>query len=340
MAQPSSSCERIAQDLVRALRGRRSQNGLSRRLGARSNVVHRWETGACYPSASRFLHVCVVLGVDVAGSYARMFQRAPGWLGSVDPTSPAAVAAFLDDLRGKTPIIDLASAASVNRFTVSRWLKGSAQPNLPQFLGLIDAASRRLIDFVSTLIDPRKLPSLAADSRRLERVRRLAYEEPWSHAVLRVLQLRAHEGGADVRWIAQRLALSASAVRRLLGVLQRAGEVRKWGDRWVAEQVLRVDTGVDRARARSLKAFWARVALERLDADAPGVFGYSLFEVSHADLNRLRALQLDYGRAMQSIIASSADTECVGLYSAALLDLAVPTHNALAQRVVPAPDKA
>lgn len=63
------------------------------------------------------------------------------------------------------------------------------------------------------------------------------------------------------------------------------------------------------------------MALERLERGNAGSFGYSSFEVSHADLKALRDLHLDYIRAMQHIIANSRGTECVGLYCAPLLDL-------------------
>ena len=46
--------ERVARELVVALRGRRSRLGLSRRLGYRSNIVRRWEAGECFPTAAAF----------------------------------------------------------------------------------------------------------------------------------------------------------------------------------------------------------------------------------------------------------------------------------------------
>jgi hypothetical protein len=324
--------EIVAIELIRALRGKRSQNGFSRKIGSRSNVVHRWESGACWPTAARFLAACASLGIDVADCYTRMFRRRPDWLDRQEPTSAVAVAAFLNDLRGKTPIRDLSAVARVNRFTVSRWLRGGAQPSLPQFLHLIDAASRRLADFVSTLVDPRKLPSIRDTWRRLELVRRLAYDEPWSHAVQRALSLDAAPDVRDARFVAHRLSLDPVVVRRALRVLQRAGLVRRTASGWRAEPLDRVDTGADRERARKLKVAWTRVALERLEADAPGVYGFSLFEVSRADLQRLRALQLEYARAMQAIVASSRGTDCVGLYCASLLDLAAPDGNALSDQ--------
>ena len=47
--------ETTAVELVRALRGQRSCAELSRRIGYRSNIVHRWESRHSWPTAARFL---------------------------------------------------------------------------------------------------------------------------------------------------------------------------------------------------------------------------------------------------------------------------------------------
>jgi hypothetical protein len=74
-------------------------------------------------------------------------------------------------------------------------------------------------------------------------------------------------------------------------------------------------------RAQELKVAWTKTAFERLVADAPGHFGWSVFAVSKTDLARLTSLHLQYVRAMREVIASSTPSECVGLYAAQLLDL-------------------
>ena len=43
--------ETLAKELIRALRGKRSQVALSRRLRYGSNVVRTWEAGRRFPSA-------------------------------------------------------------------------------------------------------------------------------------------------------------------------------------------------------------------------------------------------------------------------------------------------
>lgn len=323
--------ETVSVELLRALRGRRSQSALSRRLGYRSNIVHRWETRQCWPGADRFLELCQRVGVDLRKSYERMVPRRPEPLFKAAPASRVAVTALLTELRGRTPIIELAAAMAVNRFTVSKWVRGTACPNLPAFLQLIEATSGRMLDFVATLCDPAALPSLAARWKQLQLARNVAYDEPWSHAVLRALQLEgAPRSGSQLEYISARLGLPQLEVARLLRVLRAAGQVARRDGRWRANNVQRVDTSLDPERARMLKATWIRAAADRLEAGSPGGFAYSLFEVSASDLVRLRELQLQYARAMLAVISASRGTERVGLFCAQLLDLAPGADNALA----------
>jgi hypothetical protein len=148
--------------------------------------------------------------------------------------------------------------------------------------------------------------------------------------VLRALQLDAATRCADqLDFVAGRLGLDRVEVERLLRALKASGQVSRRGDRWTASTVQRVDTSLEVERARSLKATWIRVAADRLESGTPGGYAYSLFEVSAADLVRLREVQLQYVRAMLAIIAASRGTQCVGLFCAQLLDLAPGPDNAL-----------
>lgn len=320
----------IAADLVRALRGARSQAELSRRIGYRSNIVHRWEAGKCWPTAATFLRVMSRTRPASARCFVQFFGRAPSWYDPKAPFTPASVAAFLRDLRGKTPIATLAVRTGCNRYSVGRWLRGSAEPSLPELLSLIDAASRRLLDFLETLVDPARMPTVSADYERIRRARSAAYDAPWSHAVLRALELDGYRRAANgERWLASRLGIDVAEVHEGLELLALTGQIRKLRGKWRAFEPVAVDTSRDPERARALKATWSEVALARLRAGAPGSYGYSLFAVSKADLRALRELHLGYVRAMQSVIAASTPGECVGLYCAQLLDLST-IDNALA----------
>lgn len=333
----------VAREWVRALRGKRSQAAFSRHLGYRSSAVHRWESGAAWPTAARFLATCARSGKDVRAAYAAFFLRAPTWLGEHDPSSPEAVAAFLQQLQGKRSVSSLADESGYSRYAIARWLQARAEPKLPDFLRLIEASSRRALDFVATLGDPAALPSARAHWQRLERLRQAAYEETWSHAVLRALELSEYdergadgERGADDTWLGEVLGISEEQSQRALRVLEQTGQIARRGERWIPLPATAVSTGRHPATLGILTRAWTEIALERIEARAPAHFGYSLFAVSRQDLRRLRDLQLEYLREMQSIIAQSSPNECVGLLCLHLLDLRRGEGNALADNEVSA----
>jgi hypothetical protein len=215
-----------------------------------------------------------------------------------------------------------------NRYSVSRWFEGSAEPKLPDFLGLVDVAGRRLLDLIAALEDPLRIPSIREDWTRLQLAREAAYRQPFSHAVLRALELSDNPPGAAAqkRFIAARLGIGIAEVEAALQLLTATSQVQRRRRGWKPKQVMTVDTNHDPLRARDVKLAWTKTALARLERNDPGSFGYSLFAISRADLARLEALHLQYVRAMQAIIAESRPNECVGLYCSQLLDLGAVTR--------------
>jgi transcriptional regulator with XRE-family HTH domain len=317
--------ERTASELLRALRGGRSQEALARRLGCRSHAIYTWESGRNYPTAARTFVAAARVGVDVNAALQRFYRRPPVWLGDSDFGAPASVARLLDDLRGKTPVTEIARATGRTRFAVARWLKGQAQPRLPDFLRLIEATSLRLLDFVACLVDPEQMPSIAAAYRDLEATRRAAYEVPWSHAFLRALELQAYKALPAHRpgWLAATLALDRAEEDRSLALLEQSGQIALRDGRYVPTRVTTVDTRRDAHAARRLRQFFSLAAAERVQRAPEGTAAsaYNLFGVSRVDLERLRELQRAYFREMRAIIAGSEPVEAVVLANMQLVEL-------------------
>jgi transcriptional regulator with XRE-family HTH domain len=312
-----------AADWRRALRGRRSQVAFSRRFGYRSNIAYRWESGRCFPSASATLSMLAALGTDVRAALGRFYRSAPPWLAETEPCSVQGVARFLDDLRGQTTVAELSRRTGYSRFALTRWLRGRADPTLPELLRLIELTTRRVLDFVAAFTDPELLPSARGAWGLLQGARRAAYDEPWSHAVLRALELEeyrrlpAHQPG----WIARRLGIGIELEQSSLQVLERSGQVQLCAGRYTLARVQTVDTRADPERARELRAGWAAVGVQRLRAGAPGMLSYNLSTVSRADLQKLEQLQRAHYRQLVNLIAESSPGECVVLYAAQLLEL-------------------
>ncbi|MDD9932919.1 MAG: DUF4423 domain-containing protein [Myxococcales bacterium] len=315
--------ETLARDLTRALRGDRSQTAFARRLGYRSNVVYTWESGRSFPTAARFLEAAMRTGIDVRAALSRFYGAAPEWLNGIELDSAEGVARLLSDLRGRTPIVHLAKASGLSRFAVARMLQATTEPRLPDFLRLFEATSLRLLDFVALLVDPERLPSVARTWRDLEATRQAAYDEPWTLGVLRALELEdyarlpAHRPG----WIAHRIGISEAQEGRCLGLLERSRQIRMVDGRWQLSRVLTVDTRRDSGMARALRAWWTRVALERLEHGADGIFAYNLAGVSARDYDRLSDLHRAHFRQLRAIVSQSEPVERVVLFNSHLLGL-------------------
>ncbi|HYQ15585.1 MAG TPA: helix-turn-helix domain-containing protein, partial [Polyangiaceae bacterium] len=101
--------EQLGKELVLALRGQRSQVGLSRRLGYSSNVLYTWESGRRAPSASAFFALAARCGVSLEqGLREFLLERR---LSSVpDVRQPGGVAQLVRALLADWPIVELASS--------------------------------------------------------------------------------------------------------------------------------------------------------------------------------------------------------------------------------------
>jgi DNA-binding transcriptional regulator YiaG len=315
----------LTTDILRVLRGKRSRAQFSRVLGYKSNVVFDWESGRRAPSALSILRALQRTGHDLRAVLGTFLGPSLVWPRRLSPASKEGVMLLSNTLKGNATIIQVSALLGVSRFTVSRWLKGQTELEFAQLLAWIDKASLRLLDFVAALMPPEQLPSVAAAWERLALARELAYEAPWSHAVLRALELSDYQALPAHRpgFLAARLGISVADEERYLGLLRRAGQVSWRNKHFVVGQSGTVDTRRDPVRSRALRAFWSRVAADRVESGANGEFAFNLFGVSRADLARLRELQRRYFQELRTIIGASEPVEEVVLFNLQLLPLCV-----------------
>jgi transcriptional regulator with XRE-family HTH domain len=315
--------EALAADFLRAMRGRRSQRALSRRLGYQTNIAYRWESGRCWPTARKTLEALELLGFAPLAKLREFYAREPSWLRTHARPSVLLVSELLRDLCGQASLVSLAERSGFSRFQLARWLSGAAEPRLPELLRLIEVTSLRVIEFVALFFDPARLPSIAARARRQAALREAAFAAPWSHAVLRALELDAYRKlpGHRKGWLAQQLGIAPEEERRALALLARAGQVRWDGHHYRVVQLTSIDTRQEPSRSRELKAFWIEQARARLLAEQPGFFSYNLFSVSERDFTRIAELHSRFYRELRAIVAGSEPNERVGLFCTQLLSL-------------------
>jgi len=312
----------ISSELLRAFRGHHTQWEWSEKLGYRSNVAYHWEAGRQWPTAAKTLAAAKAAGIDPVTSLEHFYGVRPGWFDEIAPDSPQGVATLLNDLRGSSGVGDLARRAGVSRFAAMRWLSGKAQPRLPEFLQMIHASSLRVVDFVATLTDPRRLPSIAPQWSKMEARRQGANAHPWTQAILRAIELDAYRSLAvhDTEWLATRLGLDTSVAETCIDFLHDTRQVRWTGTHFRQHTVL-VDTRRHPLISRRLKHHWTEVAADRIASDGSGTYDNHVFACTRETFEQIRQLHLSFYREVRAIVAESRDLEAVAVVNVQLFNL-------------------
>lgn len=304
--------ERASSEFLRALRGPRSQVQLARRLGYRGNPITDWERGERFPTAEEALRVAALSGRDLAAAFSRFSASTPLHLAQ----GKLELGPWLRALRGDTSLTELAQRLGGSRFSVSRWLSGAAKPRLPDFFRLVDALTGRLPEWAAELVPIEEVPSLSARYRAAAAAKHLAFELPWTEAVLRLLETVPYRkrGRHRSSYLARCLGCSIAEVDTSLERLSSAGVIERRGSRYVVKGQLAVDTQGGKAALHALKRHWSQVASERLRAPQDtDFFGYNVISVSREDLERIREKLNVTFREIRSLVAASQPEEVAAL---------------------------
>ncbi len=305
-----------SRELLRALRGRRSQVAFSRRLGYRSNVAADWEAGRRAPTAEVLLRAMARVGVDVPGGFATFHEASAG---ALDDGLPA----WLRALQGPTPQGRVAARGGFSRHQVRRWLSGEAEPRVPQFLQLVQALTGRTPDWVAAFVDVARVPALAERHRIARAAARLAFDDPWSAAVRMLLDTDAYRAEPTDAFLAGALGIPPETLTAAVDALVAAGLAVRDGGVLRPISTFTADAGASPEDRRRLKAHWAQVAADRLQAPREDdLVSLNLVTVSRADLARVHQLQREYFRALRGLVAASSPEEVAAVVLLQVVSLA------------------
>jgi hypothetical protein len=267
------------------------------------------------PTAEDAFRACARVGIDVQGAFQRFHPAPPP-----SPNDTASLSHWLDTIRGSTSILELAALAATNRFTIARWLAGRAKPRLHEFLLFVDVVTGRCCDLVANLVPIESVPALQAAHLARSLARELAHDEPWTEAILRVLESRPCGPGE----IAAQLGIDVETERRCIDKLMRANIVRAAGGHYSVIGELTVDTQA----VPRLKAHWAAVGQKRLAAPYDGdVFAYNVMSVAHKDLAAIRERLLGAFREIRAIVTGSRGNGSVALVNLQLVQFLTPQDS-------------
>jgi transcriptional regulator with XRE-family HTH domain len=307
--------ERASQELMRALRAGRSQIAFSRRLGFRSNVAAKWESGQRMPSAADALLYSRVVGHDTEAMLKRFQPNVD--VVSTPKTETINLHQWLSAQRGARRLSDIANDSGLSRYSVSRFLAGQNQPRLPQFLRLVEALTGRSDELVDAWIGIEHVPSLRPRFHRAQAARRAMTQRPLCLAVLCLLDTQASRrrgAAAQERMLARLLECQVVEIQQCLQLLSEGGVIAIADQSYVPVSALTVDTRASRERHLALQGYWAKLAAERAaHPQAEDVCSYNVFSIARKDYATVKHLQREFYRAARSLIAASEPTEVGGV---------------------------
>ena len=290
---------------------------MARRLGFRSNVIAEWESGRRSPTAERFLQACTRVHIDVQDAAERF---SPNAIGAFDVSD---VSPWLRALQGDSTVREVAERCQRPAGRVRRWLRGDTHPRLADFLTLLDALTGRAADWVATLVPIHLVPELEPRFLAIRQAERIAFDVPWSSAVLTLMETAAYRAlpAHDATFLAAQLGTSKQVVDDAVQALIDSDLVVRSGETLQTKDVMFVNVGTDPVDLIQLKRFWAKVAADRVTTDSGDDMLFNLFAVNEADLDLIRAELRATFRSIRARVSQSQPSEVGALLTMHLCPL-------------------
>lgn len=275
--QDQNLFEKVVPELILTLRNRSSQAQLSRRMGYKSNRVHRWENNSRHINWREFAKLCRVQGFPLEKA---LYQQVKYQGASED--SAGLVKHFI----GHSSLKDFSRAVEFSSSLVSKWSSGAVVPKLSQVLQLIDRLHGLSVEFLDTLVKYRQLTSLSTLRSLKHQQRSVLARFPEAGAFLATLAM-SNSTYQDVmkgwKCLGQKLKMTSSRRCELIRSLFESGWIESV-EKTIRLNSVRLDTRGDLDVAVQLRKYWIEKASEFLqdanDMVAPHRFAYLIVALS------------------------------------------------------------
>jgi transcriptional regulator with XRE-family HTH domain len=289
----------LQREIVKAIRRGRSQQQLSKRLGYKSNEVHKWEQSTRNIAWSKFVEFARLCRVDMKSALQ---------LGAFYDGDPTSAAGLVAHVMGSTPLLEFSSVCGVSRHRVGRWLNGRAEPTLGDVLSMLDRAALRLVDFVDTLAGGvAHVPSLQAQAARIQAQRELTVTNPGVSSLALALELdryRSLPRHSDAL-LAEITGKSLDETRRCLRQLVAVGAVAKRRGKYeLTEESKRINLVLDAASRLVGVRHWTEhlaTLMERMPVHESDRITFQVLSVSAAAKAKIQRCCTDYAAAIRNI---------------------------------------
>ena len=242
-------------ELIRALRGDRSQGQLSQRLKIGFNKVYKWEKGTASISWSEFLVLAKLCKCDVS----QAIQGSYLYRGKIDNAANLVIG-----LLGTDQVNTISKRTGFGTGMVRRWLKGTSEPSLDVILSIMHRTQVTLVEFLTQLVDIESLPSLRKEYDLIMQTKQIFRSNLFLEAVACALNLQEYADAPKhpTGLIAKKLGISVSEEEAYLKLLLQCEVIEFDGKKYHHRPGLLDLTSQDTKIRIEMRKFWLKKSLD------------------------------------------------------------------------------
>lgn len=290
----------IKKELLKQIRGKRSQAQLSRILKYGFNQVYRWEADLTRLLWTDFIRICEVCKVGIKASLEESivfyddFKRAD---------------LLVQHIVGNKQIVKLADEIKISRFILSDWIKGKSEPTLDGILQLL-ASRDLLLNFIDSLTNVEAVSTpLKEKIKAKKKALNYLYENPLAGAVLACMELSSYLrlDKHSVGFIAKKMGISIQDEENILLQLKNLGLIKNVNGKYQKVEVNFNSRG-DFSGEQKLRRFWTEKGLqsdqsrkETKQKKDKNYFGFVIFPMNEKKRAQLMEAYVQFGNTIYSI---------------------------------------
>ena len=292
----------VRKELLKAMRGRRTQMDLSVALGFKFNQVFRWESGSTRLTWSEFIRVAETCQTPIASALREILDH------TGDPKDSGKL---LTQIVSRRDLAAEARALGVSETKLRRWMRNEVAPSLSDVFACIARTPTLLEQFIGRLVNLEDVTALSQSSTSLRAFGQFQ-DMPWATLVWEVLELTEYQKATRhiPGFVARALNLTLAQERQALRALLHEGYLE------FANGKYRVKTRMDgefrggHPMIALQTEFWTKQALARYKTpnkisdpvDKPNVNAFLTVCTSRATHCKIREAFIDFYHRAGEII--------------------------------------
>ena len=297
--------DQIATEILRDLRGSKSQGQINNSFGFDYNKVAKWENNELSISWQEFLRYTSLAKKDMQ----QYFRENLVYNGNIE-----SIAEIISHLIKNIPLEQVAASIGCSKATLYRWIKGETEPGIKFILKIIVLVDANFLKFFSAICNISNISALDGFTE-MEKSKDVFFRYPLIAAILRVIELREYETLPTHQegFISKKLGIDDEEEKFLLSIMLRHHFISYKEEKYIALSKT-INTAGNRKLQLETMLFWqqqSKKILERLydgqSYNERHLWMYNVFGTTAEAREMLRKKALVYNNEIITILSSEVN---------------------------------